>query len=210
MRRTWTGKGSETGLVKEWEWGNSDALMPIDPIITERLRCRAPLLGDARQYDALVSSVEVGAWLRPPPLDPFQATDATQWLTSDVEHWRAHRFGPWLLFERRNGGFVGRAGLRWTEVEGQRAIELAWALLPQWWGRGLATEAAVAAIAVARDRGVDRLVAFTLISNVASRRVMEKAGLRLVGEIEHAGLPHVLYQIDLGGPHTKRPTPRDR
>jgi RimJ/RimL family protein N-acetyltransferase len=182
--------------------------MPIDAVVTERLRCRAPELGDARHYDTLTSSVEVGAWLRPPPLDPFGPADAVQWLGSDVEHWRAHGFGPWLLFERTHGSFVGRAGLRWTEVEGQRVIELAWALLPEWWGRGLATEAAVAAIAVARERGIERLVAFTLISNVASRRVMEKAGLRFLREIEHAGLPHVLYELDVG--RTQRvATPRE-
>lgn len=172
--------------------------MPIDAVVTERLRCRAPGVGDERHYEALTSSAEVGAWLRPPPLDPFGSADAARWLDSDVQHWRAHGFGPWVLFDHSDGSFVGRAGLHWTEVEGQRVIELAWALLPEWWGRGLATEAAVAAIGVARERGIERLVAFTLISNVASRRVMHKAGLRLLREIEHAGLPHVLYELDVG------------
>jgi RimJ/RimL family protein N-acetyltransferase len=171
-----------------------------DALMTERLTCRAPGPGDERHYVALTSSAEVGAWLRPPPLDPFGPGDAAQWFESDVEHWGAHGFGPWLLFARADGGFVGRGGLRWTEVEGEMAIEVAWAVLPEWWGRGLATEAAAAAIGDARERGIQRLVAFTLIDNVASRRVMEKAGLRLVREIEHAGLPHVLYEIDLGDP----------
>ena len=177
---------------------NDWARMPIDAVVTERLRCRAPELDDGRHFEALTSSAEVGAWLRPPPLDPFGSADAAHWLESDVQHWRAHGFGPWLVFDRTDGDFVGRAGLRWTEVEGQRVIELAWALLPEWWGRGLATEAAVAAIGVARVRGIERLVAFTLIANCASRRVMHKAGLRLLGEIEHAGVPHVLYELDVG------------
>jgi [ribosomal protein S5]-alanine N-acetyltransferase len=164
---------------------------------TDRLTRRAPEAGDERHYEALTSSAEVAEWLRPPPLDPFEPADAALWLQSDVEHWQAHGFGPWLLFDRAGGSFVGRAGLRWTEVEGEMRIELAWALLPQWWQRGLATEAAVAAIAAARERGIDQLVAFTVIDNVASRRVMEKIGMRLVREIEHAGLPHVLYEIDL-------------
>jgi ribosomal-protein-alanine N-acetyltransferase len=41
--------------------------------------------------------------------------------------------------------------------------------------------------------GLDRLVAFTLPDNVASRRVMEKSGFIYERHIEHAGLPHVLY-----------------
>ena len=41
--------------------------------------------------------------------------------------------------------------------------------------------------------GLDRVVAFTLPDNVASRRVMAKAGFIYGRDIEHAGLPHVLY-----------------
>jgi RimJ/RimL family protein N-acetyltransferase len=169
--------------------------MQIDAVVTERLTCRPPEPDDEPYYVELTSSPEVGAWLRPPPLDPFGPADAVTWLESDIAHWYAHGFGPWLLFDRARGGFVGRAGLRWTEVDGERAIEVAWALVPEWWGKGLATEAAVAAIGVARERGIRRLVAFTLPDNVASRRVMEKAGLRFSREMEHAGLPHVLYEV---------------
>jgi RimJ/RimL family protein N-acetyltransferase len=174
--------------------------MQIDAVVTERLACRAPEPGDEPHYVALTSSPEVGAWLRPPPLAPFGPADAASWLASDVAHWYAHGFGPWLLFDRGGGGFVGRAGLRWTEVDGERAIELAWAVLPEWWGRGLATEAANAAIAAARERAIGRLVAFTLAENVASRRVMEKLRMRYSRDVEHAGLPHVLYETDLDPP----------
>jgi ribosomal-protein-alanine N-acetyltransferase len=166
--------------------------------MTERLEYRAPEPGDERYYAELTESPEVGTWLRPPPLDPFGPEDAGIWMASDVEHWRELGYGPWLLFALDGGGFVGRAGLRSTEVEGRPEIELAWAVLPRWWGQGLATEAAGAAIGVARERGIDRLVAFTLHDNAASRRVMEKLGMRFVGDIEHAGLPHVLYARDLG------------
>jgi RimJ/RimL family protein N-acetyltransferase len=112
--------------------------MQIDAVVTERLTCRPPEPDDDRHYVALTSSPEVGAWLRPPPLDPFGPDDAASWLENDVEHWHRYGFGPWL-FDRADGGFVGRAGLRWTEVDGEMAIE-------------------------------------------------------------HAGLPHVLYEIDLGPP----------
>jgi RimJ/RimL family protein N-acetyltransferase len=43
---------------------------------------------------------------------------------------------------------------------------------------------------------VDDLVSFTLPDNRASRRVMEKIGFRHDTEVEHAGLPHVLYRLD--------------
>ena len=44
------------------------------------------------------------------------------------------------------------------------------------------------------DLGLGEIVAFTLPTNVASRRVMDKSGFTFERKIEHAGLPHVLYR----------------
>ena len=52
----------------------------------------------------------------------------------------------------------------------------------------------LAAVDAARELGLAEVVAFTLAENVASRRVMERAGFALDGTVEHAGLPHVLYR----------------
>jgi [ribosomal protein S5]-alanine N-acetyltransferase len=165
--------------------------------MTDRLERRAPEPGDEQHYRELTESPEIDAWLRPPPLEPFGPGDAAAWLEADVAHWEEYGFGPWLVF--RDGGFVGRAGLRWTQVEGVPEVELAWAVLPRWWGRGFATEAALAGVALARERGIDRLIAMTLPTNAASRRVMEKIGMRFYGDIVHAGLPHVVYELPLVG-----------
>ncbi len=43
------------------------------------------------------------------------------------------------------------------------------------------------------ELALDRLVAFTLPHNIASRRVMEKSGLGYECDIVHAQMPHVLY-----------------
>ena len=89
------------------------------------------------------------------------------------------------------------AGLNTTRVAGEQAVELAWALVGTAHGRGLATEAALAAVAEARTLGLPEVVSFTLPGNVASRRVMEKAGLEFDRDITHGGLPHVLYRLRL-------------
>jgi RimJ/RimL family protein N-acetyltransferase len=159
------------------------------------LQRRPPEPGDEQFYAEMTESAEVGAWLRPPPLDPFGPGDAAAWLDADVAHWAEYGFGPWLVFS--DGEFVGRVGVRWTQVEGVPEVELAWAVVPRWWGRGLATEAARAGVELARERGIEKLVAMTLPTNVASRRVMEKVGMRYYGDIVHAGLPHVLYELVL-------------
>jgi [ribosomal protein S5]-alanine N-acetyltransferase len=78
--------------------------------------------------------------------------------------------------------------------------------MPVFWGRGLASEMAAALLRHGADRlGPRGIVAFTLTTNGASRRVMEKLGFRLERDITYAWLPHVLYR--LGAPASSRSGP---
>jgi RimJ/RimL family protein N-acetyltransferase len=162
---------------------------------TARLLCRQPFAGDAHDYRALLLDEDVAAWLRPPPLPPFRAGEPEALLGKDVAHWETHGFGPWSLIHRSTGRFVGRGGLAWTQVAGERAIELPWALLPAFWNDGLATEAALAALAAAERIGIPEVISLALLDNAPSRRVMEKAGLEYDRDVEHVGLPHALYRL---------------
>lgn len=164
---------------------------------TGRLSCRRPGPDSLAGYRLLFSDDVVNRWLRPEPLKPFSPAEIERLLRHDRAHWRNHGFGPWMIREREQGRFVGRGGLVWTAVEGEPRVELPWALLPGFHRRGYATEQALAAVEVARAFGIDRVVSLTLPSNLASRHVMEKAGLTLTREVEHAGLTHVLYEIRL-------------
>ncbi len=113
-----------------------------------------------------------------------------------VEHWREWGYGTWMLFDRDSGAFAGRAGLRRLEILGRPEVEELYALLPDFWGRGLATEIARASIEVAfRDLGLADLIALTLRTNLASQRVMQKAGFRYDRDFSYAGRPHVLYRL---------------
>ncbi|HEX8754410.1 MAG TPA: GNAT family N-acetyltransferase [Solirubrobacterales bacterium] len=162
---------------------------------TEQLVLRPPRPGDEERYVSLFLDPEVEAWLRPPPLAKFAESELRQMLRDDVEHWESNRFGPWALEEKGGGRFVGRAGLRWTAVEGTATVELAWTVAPARQGRGLATEAAGAALELAREERIEEVVALVLPENTASRRVAEKLGLDQEAEVEHAGLPHLLYRV---------------
>ena len=171
---------------------------------TRRLLCRATRRGDLSDYQKLFADPRVREWLFPPPLSPYGRRDVARLLRADIEHWNRHGFGPWTLVNHRTGAFVGRGGLAWTTVAGRRAVELPWSVVPERWGQGLATEAGAAAMDAAREWGIDEVVAFTLTTNTASRRVMEKLGLEYAGEIEHAGLPHALYRAATGSARPPR------
>ena len=73
------------------------------------------------------------------------------------------------------------------------------------WGRGLASEMAAALLRSGGDGlAPGGIVAFTLTTNGASRRVMEKLGFRFERDIIHAGLPHVLNRLDMAPAGTSR------
>lgn len=118
------------------------------------------------------------------------------YVRRNLEHWKCYGYGLWILRTRDDGSFVGRSALRHVELNGNNEIEVGYALMQQYWGRGLATEVTLELVKLAfTGLGIPNLVAFTLPDNVASRRVMEKAGGAYEGDIIHANQPHVLYRF---------------
>jgi ribosomal-protein-alanine N-acetyltransferase len=117
------------------------------------------------------------------------------YVEAQLAHWDEHGFGWWMAFEGDSARFVGRGGLRFLELEDRRDVEVGYGLLKRCWGRGLATELAAEAVRIGFDvLGLPRVIGVTLPTNAASRRVLEKVGLRHVGDTVYKVLPHVLYE----------------
>jgi [ribosomal protein S5]-alanine N-acetyltransferase len=157
--------------------------MTGEPIGPEHEAAVAGLMLDPRVYRSR-------PWASAPTLADVHAS-----LADKRDHWERHGFGLWLLRDRHTGRVVGRGGLQYTDAIGGFSVEAAWTIAPERWGEGLATELAVASVAVAFDAlDLTELIAITLPENLASRRVMEKAGFAYDRPIEHAGLEYVLYR----------------
>lgn len=169
---------------------------PVETV-TARLFCSRPPADSGDNYERLFTDPAVERWLRPAPMEPFAVADLEHLLRHDRSHWQIHGFGPWSLADRESGAFAGRAGLAWTRVEGTEAVELPWAILPKFQRQGFASEAGFAAIEVAARIGLSSVISLALVDNLASRGVMEKIGLEFQREVEHVGLPHALYALDL-------------
>lgn len=116
-------------------------------------------------------------------------------------------WGLWATEENSTGAFIGFVGLNPVPFEAPftPAVEIGWRLARPYWGSGLATEAAHAVLAHAfGPLGLEELVSFTSTTNVRSRRVMQKLGMRHdpADDFDHPSLPeghclrrHVLYRI---------------
>ncbi len=125
--------------------------------------------------------------------------EARRFLNDNLAHWDRYGFGLWLVTGRDDGAFAGRGGFRHVRVGGNDEIELAYAVAADRWGQGLATEMAAAMLTIGfRDLGLPEVVCFTMTSNRASRRVMEKLGFTYERNIVYANLPHVLYRRRAG------------
>jgi RimJ/RimL family protein N-acetyltransferase len=168
-----------------------------------RLEFRAPIPDDLDGYLALFLDPEVQRWLRPAPQPPFTEGDVFAKLSEDAWHWDEHGFGPWAVLERESGVLIGRGGLRYQTVDGEREVELGWVVRSDRWGRGYATEAATAALEWAREREVTEVVSLIMEDNLASRRVAEKTGFRQAGKTVHAGLDHLVCRLALGTAGTR-------
>jgi RimJ/RimL family protein N-acetyltransferase len=89
-------------------------------------------------------------------------------------------FGFWAAIEKSTGQFLGWFEFRPPEGSGPDKVELGYRLRKSAWGKGYATEGSRALIRKGFiELGVRRVVASTMTVNIASRRVMEKAGLTL-------------------------------
>jgi ribosomal-protein-alanine N-acetyltransferase len=128
---------------------------------------------------------------------PFREDQTRAFLDRAADHWKSHGFGLWIFREKASGYFVGYGGIKHAELEGRDVIELAYAICSDHWRQGFATEIAMAALQHAFDTmPLDRIVAFTLPHNKASRGVMENCGFTYQRDIVHANLPHVLYILE--------------
>jgi RimJ/RimL family protein N-acetyltransferase len=116
-------------------------------------------------------------------------------------------YGLWAVEIPSQAPFIGFLGLLATDddMPFAPAIEVGWRLARGFWGRGLASEGAQAALAFGFDElALAEIVALTAAGNLRSRRLMERLGMRRdpAEDFAHPALPaghpltlHVLYRI---------------
>ncbi|MGH9173656.1 MAG: GNAT family N-acetyltransferase [Vicinamibacterales bacterium] len=165
----------------------------------------APLIETARLRLRPLAETDIADWARLLYADP----DVTRYLPGpDVtpeeraarlykhfsEHWPRHGYGEWAVTDRSTGVFLGQAGL--NHIPDIAETELDYALAKHAWGRGLATEAARAAVRYAFEAaGLTRLIGFVIPEHVASRRVLERLGFVFEESTHFWGVDLVRYGL---------------
>jgi [ribosomal protein S5]-alanine N-acetyltransferase len=164
--------------------------MPLPILHTSRLTLRAWTLDDIDELHALWTRPEVRRYLWDDEAISRERAAAT---VSEFMAQHADGLGGWMILERETGALAGFAAL----IRRERGDpELLYGLASEWWGRGMATEAARAVLTYAFGTlGCARVMAATDVPNAASARVMERLGMRFTHRGPLNGLDTVFYEI---------------
>jgi ribosomal-protein-alanine N-acetyltransferase len=160
---------------------------PAMPIDTERLRLRSLRETDAERLHDIYGDAETMRFVGRRGLPTADLERTRTALASLTRHEALHGFGLWAVDELGGEPMVAIAGVAWVEGHGPD-VEAAYLVRRDRWGRGYATEALRATLDLAHGPlGLPRVVALAYPDNHASRRVMEKAGMRADGTVEAYG-----------------------
>jgi RimJ/RimL family protein N-acetyltransferase len=141
-------------------------------IETERLRLRPVRPADRDDLFALEQDAEVMRFINGSDATPRECGSGGFLMP------RGHETGVWTAVEKGSRSFAGWFSLIAMPAAEIRSAELGYRLRRALWGKGYATEGAIALIEAGFVHlGFERITAQTMTVNRPSRRVMEKAGL---------------------------------
>lgn len=148
---------------------------------TERLRLRRFTAADVDNLFELDSDPDVMRYItggRRTPRDEIE----NDFLPAFLQYYERYEgYGFWAAMEKSTGDFLGWFHFRPQPDSRPGDVELGYRLRTSAWGQGYATEGSRALIHKGfTEFEVQRVVAETMAVNLASRRVMEKAGMTLV------------------------------
>jgi RimJ/RimL family protein N-acetyltransferase len=127
----------------------------------------------------------------------YDRAGVEQWIARNRQRYKNDGVGLWAMELTKTRELVGDCGIILQEVEGERLYEIGYHLRRDFWGQGLATEAAMAC----RDWAfahlkTERLISLIRPENLPSRRVAERNGMIVWKELLWRGLQHLVYSIE--------------
>lgn len=149
-----------------------------EPIETPRLWLEP--LGERHApafYERLMSDEALYRWIsmpRPASLEALRAHWRRIEHNDRISPDRCHAWPAWALRCKADGQYIGRVDAEITPS--LEAVNFGYYLFSPHWGQGYGSEAALAATQALLQRGVHRLVATVTVGNIASARVLKKAG----------------------------------
>lgn len=161
-------------------------------IETARLRLRRFVPEDLDDLCRLLADPRVMRYVGVEAGYIFSREETEAALATFITGWARRGYGRWAVVEKATGRFAGLCGFRLFDGE----AELLYLLHVEYWGQGLASEAARASLRYAfEELRLTKVVAVTRPEHTASRRVLERVGMRYEGEVCSHGVELVSYTM---------------
>jgi RimJ/RimL family protein N-acetyltransferase len=161
-------------------------------IETQRLRLSRWQTADAVAFRPIAQDPKVMRYVNNG--EPWSDAKVREFISRQMKHAACNGFCFWKIQRKPDGRLIGLCGLQALPLGCRWEVEIGWWLAPRYWGRGLASEGASAVMREAlKTLSVDRIVAIAVAENHASRRIMQKIGMRYERNVRHKGFDVVLY-----------------
>ena len=165
---------------------------------TNRLILRQQVIEDLDALWALYCNPQITKYIPDAPHSYEEAREELEWHMNG--HPKYPELGLWATIHKESGKFIGRCGLLPWTIDGRREVEVAYTIAQEYWGQGLATEAARGILDYGFEQlNLTRLICLIDPENSASQRVAEKIGMALekkVDGIDGDNYPTLIYSID--------------
>ena len=166
---------------------------------TERLALRRLEEGDFTAWRAVLGDPQVMYAYE----HGFSEEEVREWMRRQQERYRRYGFGLWAMIEKASGELIGDCGVTMQEWDGREVPETGYHLRRDKWGRGFATEAAMACKEYAfTTLGFQEVYAIIRDNNLASQHVALRCGMTLRGSFVKRywgmDMPHLVFSVKRG------------
>ena len=167
---------------------------------TERLILRELLETDLEGMFALDSNPKVHQYLGNKPIQTRE--EAAKVIRFIQQQYNQRGIGRFAAIEKSSGEFIGWSGLKLNQGENEmingfdQFIDIGYRFLPQFWGKGYATESSIATLKYGFEAmNYDIIYGAAEARNIASNRVLKKIGLHLVSEFIYSDIKCNWYEL---------------
>ncbi len=168
----------------------------LDGQESERLKFRLLKQTDFDSWLELFNNSDASFFLGMQDIDsPYD--QCKEWFRRSKERERNNLGGMNVLIDKINNNLIGQCGLLVQDVDGQSELEIGYSIIPRYWSKGYATEAAIKCRNYAFENNfTNTLISIIHIDNVRSERVAIKNGMIKTKETEFKKMPVNLYRIN--------------
>lgn len=153
------------------------------PIFTERLMLRKLTEEDVDNIFLLVSNPDVMKYVGVSPITKNE--ESAKMIENIINQYEKNGTGRLAVIEKESNQFIGWSGIKLLteEVNGFKNVyELGYRFLPEFWGKGYATESAIASLDLGFNQlNADKIYAYADVGNESSNRILTKLGFENKG-----------------------------